>query len=70
MRRSASPEPVQPRLVSLDKAAAYVDTSTRTNRRAISEGRLRGYRFGPRLLRVDLNEIDTILGRVPTVGMK
>ena len=58
----------EPRLVSLDKAAAYVDTSPRTIRRAIAEGRLNGYRFGPRLLRVDLNEIDTVLGRIPTVG--
>jgi excisionase family DNA binding protein len=70
MRRNASPDPVEPRLVSLDKAARYVDTSTRTIRRAIAEGRLSGYRFGPRLLRVDLNEVDAILGRVPTIGMK
>lgn len=69
MRQTATRAHVEPRLVSLDKAAAYVDTSTRTIRRAIAEGRLRGYRFGPGLLRVDLNEIDAVLGRIPTAGM-
>lgn len=56
------------RLVSLSKAARYLDTSPRTVRRAISEGRLTGYRFGPRTLRVDLNEVDAVLRRIPTAG--
>lgn len=56
------------RLVSLENAADYVATSPRTIRRAIAAGRLTGYRFGKRLLRVDLNEIDAMLSVVPTVG--
>ncbi|MEP7021666.1 MAG: helix-turn-helix domain-containing protein [Pseudonocardiales bacterium] len=54
------------RLVSLNKAADYLDTSPRTVRRAIADGRLTGYRFGPRTLRVDLNEVDAELRRIPT----
>ena len=56
------------RLVSLAKAAEYLDTSPRTVRRAISSGRLTGYRFGPRTLRVDLNEVDAVIRRVPALG--
>jgi excisionase family DNA binding protein len=58
----------EPRLASLSKAAAYVDTSPRTIRRAIADGRLTGYRFGPRTLRVDLNEIDAVLRPIPSAG--
>jgi excisionase family DNA binding protein len=64
----APPQQSSRRLVSLNKAAAYVDTSPRTIRRAIADGRLTGYRFGPRTLRVDLTEIDAILRRIPTAG--
>jgi excisionase family DNA binding protein len=60
--------PPSRRLVSLNKAADYLDTSPRTIRRAIAEGRLTGYRFGPRTLRVDLNEIDAVLRPIPTTG--
>jgi excisionase family DNA binding protein len=55
--------------VSLNKAAEYLDTSPRTIRRAIAEGRVTGYRFGPRTLRVDLDEIDALLRRVRTAGV-
>lgn len=60
--------PTNRRLVRLSKAAEYLDTSPRTVRRAISEGRLTGYRFGPRSLRVDLNEVDAVIRVVPTTG--
>ena len=65
MPRSTVPATERPevrrRLASLDVAAKYVGTSPRTIRRAIAEGRLTGYRFGSRLLRVDLNELDATL---------
>lgn len=54
------------RLVSLEDAADYAACSTKTIRRRISEGTLTGYRLGPRLLRVDLNELDEILRPVPS----
>jgi excisionase family DNA binding protein len=56
------------RLASIEKAATYVDTSPRTIRRAIAEGRLTGYRFGKRMIRVDLNEVDAALDVIPTAG--
>ena len=54
--------------VTLEKAAAYLDTTPRTVRRAIAEGRLTGYRFGKRMLRVDLNEVEAALRPVPAVA--
>ena len=52
--------------MSLAEAAAYADVSTRTLRRYISHGRLTGYRVGPRLLKVDLNEVDAMVRPIPT----
>ena len=54
------------RLVGLAVAAAYSDVSTRTLRRYIAHGRLTGYRVGPRLIKVDLNELDAMARPVPT----
>jgi excisionase family DNA binding protein len=53
------------RLESLEVAAEYVSCSTSTIRRFIADGRLVGYRVGPRLLRVDLNELDGLLRPIP-----
>lgn len=54
------------RLVSLAAAAEYADVSTRTLRRYIGAGRLTGYRVGPRLLKVDLNEVEQLARPIPT----
>lgn len=56
------------RLAALADAAAYAGVSPKTIRRRISDGSLRGYRMGPRLLRVDLNELDAMLRPIPTAG--
>jgi excisionase family DNA binding protein len=47
-------------------AAAYADVSTRTLRRYIAHGRLTGYRVGPRLVKVDLTELDQLARPIPT----
>jgi excisionase family DNA binding protein len=62
--------PVSPRrLASIPDAAAYVGVSTKTVRRYIAAGRVTGYRAGPRLIRVDLNELDAVLlQRIPTAA--
>lgn len=60
-------EILERRLASIEAAADYAQCATRTIRRRISDGSLTGYRFGPRLLRVDLNELDAILRPIPTV---
>lgn len=56
------------RLASIAHAAAYSDLSNRTIRRYIAEGRLPGYRVGPRLVKVDLDDLDAITRPIPTAG--
>lgn len=52
--------------MSLAAAAEYANVSTRTLRRYISTGRLAGYRVGPRLVKVDLNQVDAMVRPIPT----
>ena len=56
------------RLVPLDAAAEYVSCNERTIRRYIAAGRLTGYRVGPRMIRVDLDELEAMLRPIPTAG--
>jgi excisionase family DNA binding protein len=56
------------RLASLEEAAAYARCSKWTIRRRISEGVLTGYSLGQRLIRVDLNELDSVLAVIPAGG--
>jgi excisionase family DNA binding protein len=58
------------RLASLADSARYADVSARTIRRWISAGLLSGYRAGPRLIRVDLTELDAMLKAIPTTPQK
>ena len=58
------------RLVGLSAAAAYADVSTRTLRRYIAHGRLTGYRVGPRLIKIDLNEVDRLARPIPTASSR
>lgn len=46
------------KLVSISVAAAELGVSERTIRRYIAAGKLRGYRVGARLIRVDLMQLD------------
>lgn len=54
------------RLASVAKAAAVADVSPRTMRRWISMGRLPGYRVGPRLLKVSLDDVEALARQLPT----
>lgn len=49
---------------SIDRAAEYAGVSTKTIRRYIASGRLTGYRIGPRLIRVDLAELDAMFRKI------
>ena len=49
------------RLESIASAAEIYGVSSKTIRRWIAAGRITGYRFGPRMLRVDLDELDSLL---------
>lgn len=54
------------RLVGINRAAEYADVHPITLRRWISAGRLPAFRVGPRLLKIDLNDLDAMLRPIPT----
>lgn len=53
------------RYATLIEAAEYVGCDQRTIRRYVAAGKLTGYRLGPRLIRVDLNEVDALMQPIP-----
>ena len=52
---------------SLSEAAERTGLSTYTLRRRIADGRLPAYRSGSRIIRVDPDDVDNLLTRIPTV---
>ncbi len=58
----------QRHLASISQAAAYAGVSPKTIHRRIADSSLTGYRMGPRLIRVDLIELDRLLSPIPTGG--
>jgi excisionase family DNA binding protein len=54
--------------VNLTEAADYLGVHTRTIRRYIAEGRLTGYRVGPRLVKVKRVDLEKIMRVIPTAG--
>jgi excisionase family DNA binding protein len=60
--------PAEPRWATLAQASDYSTIPVKTLRDWASRGRLPLYRFGPRQLRVDLNDIDALVRRVPTAS--
>lgn len=63
------PKHATPRLTSIASAAEYADVSARTIRRYISTGLIPGYRVGPRLVKVDLGDLDNLAQRIPTAAI-
>lgn len=51
---------------SLAQAAERTGLSTRTLRRRIADGRLTAYRAGPRIIRLDREDVDGLMTVVPT----
>lgn len=51
---------------SLAEAAEAHAVSVKTLRRRIADGTITGYRFGPKIIRVDLDEVAALM--VPTRG--
>ena len=49
------------RMVSVQAAADMLGVSAKTIRRRIADGVIKGYRFGPRILRVDPDEVKAAL---------
>ncbi|CAL8980354.1 hypothetical protein PROP_03136 [Propionicimonas sp. T2.31MG-18] len=61
------PSPTDHRWVGIASAATYAGVSTKTVRRWISSGNIAGYRVGPRLIRVDLAEVERMMRPIPTI---
>jgi excisionase family DNA binding protein len=59
----------RPQWATLEVAAEHIGASTKTVRRMIAAGTVTGYRFGPRMLRVDLNELDALARPIPTAAV-
>ena len=57
VKSSKPPQPAR-RWASVKDAAEHLGVVPRTIRQMISDGRLRAYHNGARLVRVDLNELD------------
>jgi len=66
MATAAKPQR-QPRM-SVAEAADHHCCSERTIRRAIRDGRLRAYRVGPRLIRIDPADLDRMARLIPAAG--
>jgi excisionase family DNA binding protein len=54
--------------VSIREAAAHLHVSQDTVRRRISAGELTGYRLGKRIVRVDLDELETLFRVIPATN--
>jgi excisionase family DNA binding protein len=55
-------------LISLHEAGELLGVSEKTIRRYVAAGRITGYRLGPRLIRVDRNEVENQLRQIPAVS--
>ncbi|MBC9823915.1 excisionase family DNA-binding protein [Terrabacter sp. MAHUQ-38] len=64
MRQDTAPR--RRRYETLQSAADRLAVDTRTLRRWIAAGRLEAYRTGPRLLRLDVDEVDALLAPIST----
>ena len=60
--------PALGRPASIPAAAERYEVHPATVRRWISDGRITGYRFGPRMIRVDLDELDALFRPMATAG--
>lgn len=67
--RPANPAPATRRRVKLAQAVEYSGASPSTLRRMIRDGRLPAYRFGTKMVLVDLNDIDALATRIPSGGV-
>lgn len=55
---------------SLAEAAERTGISVDTLRRRIAEGRLPAYRSGPRLIRVDIQDVDSLMRPIPCANRR
>jgi excisionase family DNA binding protein len=58
------------RFGTIAETAAFYGVSTKTVRRWIASGVLTGYRVGPTLIRVDLDEAAALLRPIPSAAAR
>ena len=61
--KEGPPSAHQPDLVTIAVAAERLGLSTKSIRRRIADGTLPAYRVGPRLIRLDAEDVDRLLPR-------
>lgn len=61
----ANTSPTTRRWIDQREAAEYLGITDRTLRRMIAAGKLPAYRLGPRLLRIDVADLDALMRPVP-----
>jgi excisionase family DNA binding protein len=54
--------------ITIEAAAIQCSVAQRSVRRWIADGQLPAYRLGPRLVRIDTDDLDAMFTRIPTVG--
>ena len=59
--------PVPRAYIGVSEAAAYLDLSEKTIRRLIDSGELTAYKYGPRVLRLKISDLDAVF-TVKAVG--
>lgn len=57
-----------PTYISLAEAATMLSMSPKTIRRRISDGTIPAYRCGGRHIRIRLEDVESVMRRVPSVG--
>lgn len=66
-QNTATPPPAR-RWASKEQAADYIGVCDKTLRRYIAQGIIPAHRLGKRLIRLDLNEVDAAMARIPSAG--
>lgn len=56
------------RFTTVPDAAAHIGVSAQTLRRMIDRGELPAYRIGPRNIRIDVSDLDTLARPITPVG--
>jgi excisionase family DNA binding protein len=56
------------RHASTAEAAERAGVNRRTILRYVARGQLTGYRVGPKLVKVDLDEVEALFRRIPAAG--
>lgn len=56
-----------PSYVSLAEAARITAQSVKTIRRRVADGTLPAYRFGPRCIRVRIDDLEAVGRRIPSI---